>query len=261
MQSREYKTLLVASDAGVARLTLNRPERRNAIGTQMVNELVWALDDAKDDDAVRCVVITGAGNAFCAGGDFQQMAAGSQAGELPFKGDYKDLLLRLWRSEKPVIARVNGHALGGGLGLVAACTFAVAASDAKLGTPEIKVGLFPFMIMAVLERLMGRRALVEMMLSGRHLSGDEAARLGLVNKSVPPESLDAAVAEYTAMISAKSPSTVRLGLAALADTEELGLDQKLPILEQRLHQCLATEDAREGLMAFLEKREPRWSGR
>lgn len=260
MQAREYKTLLAESDAGVARITLNRPERRNAIGSQMVNELLWALGDAHADDAVRSVVITGAGNAFCAGGDFQQMTAGSEAGELPFKGDYKDLLLALWRSEKPVIARVNGHAMGGGLGLVAACTFAVAASDAKLGTPEIKVGLFPFMIMAVLERVMGRRALVEMMLSGRHLSGDEAARLGLVNRAVPAESLDAAVAEYTTMVATKSPSTMRLGLAALRDTEELGLDAKLPVLEQRLHQCLSTDDAREGLMAFLEKREPKWTG-
>ncbi|MBK9000006.1 MAG: enoyl-CoA hydratase/isomerase family protein [Myxococcales bacterium] len=261
MEARDYKVLLVTSESGVAKLVLNRPERRNAIGTQMVNELCWALDDARDDAAVRSIVITGAGSSFCAGGDFQQMTAGAEAGELPFKGDYKDLLLRLWRSPKPVIARVNGHAMGGGLGLVAACTFAVAASDAKLGTPEVKVGLFPFMILAVLERVMGRRALTEMMLSGRHLSGDEAARLGLVNKAVPEDSLDAAVAEYTDMIGQKSPSTVRLGLAALADTEDLGLDEKLPILEQRLHECLATDDAREGLMAFLQKRQPNWTGR
>lgn len=261
MEARDYKALLVTSEGGVAKLTLNRPERRNAIGTQMVNELLWALDDAGRDPEVRSVVITGAGSSFCAGGDFQQMTAGAEAGELPFKGDYKDLLRCLWRAEKPVIARVNGHAMGGGLGLVAACTFAVAASDAKLGTPEIKVGLFPFMIMAVLERVMGRRALTEMMLSGRHLSGEEAARLGLVNKAVPADSLDAAVKEYTDMIAQKSPSTVRLGLAALRDTEELGLDEKLPMLEQRLHECLATDDAREGLMAFLEKREPKWTGR
>lgn len=261
MEARAYQTLLVSSEGGVARLVLNRPERRNAIGTQMVNELCWALEDAAADDAVRSVVITGAGNAFCAGGDFQQMTAGAEAGELPFKGDYKDLLLRLWRSDKPVVARVNGHAMGGGLGLVAACTFAVAANDAKLATPEIKVGLFPFMILALLERLVPRRALVEMMLSGRTLSGDEAAKLGLVNKAVPADSLDAAVKEYTDLVASRSPSTVRLGLRALRDTEELSLDEKLPILEQRLHECLATDDAREGLMAFLQKREPKWTGR
>jgi cyclohexa-1,5-dienecarbonyl-CoA hydratase len=261
MQARDYKTLLVSTEGSVATLTLNRPERRNAIGVQMVNELVWALSDAHDDPAVRSIVLTGAGNTFCAGGDFQQMTSGAEAGELPFKGDYKDLLLAIWRATKPVVARVNGHALGGGLGLVAAATFAVASTDAKLGTPEVNVGLFPFMIMAVLERVMGRRALTEMMLSGQRLSAEEAVRVGLVNRAVAPDALDAAVRGYTDMIASKSPSAIRLGLEALRDTEELRLDEKLPILNDRLGRCLATEDAREGLMAFLEKREPRWTGR
>src|SRR5688572_29423320 len=161
MIERPYETILALETDGVARLTLNRPDRRNAIGTQMVNELLWALEDAMTAESVRSIVLTGAGNTFCAGGDFQQMTSGG--GGLATKGDYKDLLLALWRAQKPVIARVNGHAMGGGLGLVAASTFAIAASDAKLGTPEINVGLFPFMIMAVLERVMGRRALIEMM--------------------------------------------------------------------------------------------------
>jgi enoyl-CoA hydratase/carnithine racemase len=261
METRAYRTIEVKAEGGVATLTLNRPERRNAIGTQMVNELLWALSDAKRDDAVRSIVLTGAGQAFCAGGDFQQMTGGSDDEALPPKGDYKDLLLALWRTEKPVIARVNGHAMGGGLGLVAASTFAVASTDAKLGTPEINVGLFPFMIMAVLERVMGRRALVEMMISGKRLSADDAARVGLVNRAVLPEELDAAVAEYTSMVASKSPSTLRLGLTALADTEELRLEEKLPILSERLGACLGTDDAREGLMAFLEKRSPNWTGR
>ena len=260
MQVREYKTLLVTSEGTVATLTLNRPERRNAIGVQMVNELNWALADAHQDEAVRSIVITGAGSTFCAGGDFQQMTAGAEAGELPFKGDYKDLLLALWRTTKPVIARVNGHAMGGGLGLVAASTFAVASTEAKLGTPEVNVGLFPFMILAVLERVMGRRALLEMMLSGKRLSAEEAARVGLVNQAVGPDALDGAVKSYTDMIASKSGSTVRLGLEALGDTDELGMEAKLPILSERLGRCLSTDDAREGLMAFLEKREPRWTG-
>lgn len=261
MEARPYQTVLVASEDGVATLTLNRPERRNAIGVQMVNELLWALSDAWADDAVRSVVLTGAGSTFCAGGDFQQMTGASEADALPPKGDYQDLLLALWRAPKPVIARVNGHAMGGGLGLVAATTFAVAATDAKLGTPEINVGLFPFMIMAVLERVMGRRALVEMMVSGQRLSAGEAAAVGLINRAVAPEALDGAVKEYTDMIASKSPSTLRLGLAALAESEELGLEEKLPILGKRLGECLATDDAREGLMAFLEKRTPRWTGK
>src|SRR5690606_23087994 len=121
---------------GALWITLNRPDKRNAIGPQMVNELLWALSDAGQDASVRSIVLTGAGNAFCAGGDFSQMTGGADASELPPKGDYKDLLLALWRPEKPVISRVNGHAMGGGLGIVAASTFAIASTDAKLGTPE-----------------------------------------------------------------------------------------------------------------------------
>ena len=261
MEQRTYETILVTLGDGVATVTLNRPERRNAIGPAMVNELLYALEDAHRAESVRSIVITGAGQAFSAGGDFSHMSGGSDAPKLPPKGDYKDLLLALWRTTKPVIARVNGHALGGGLGLVAASTFAVASTDAKLGTPEINVGLFPFMILAVLERVMSRRRLVEMLLSGGRLTAEEAAAAGLVNRAVKPSELDDAVAGYTRMVGSKSPLTVRLGLEALRDSDELSLDEKLPLLSDRLIQCLGTEDAREGLTAFFQKREPQWTGR
>jgi enoyl-CoA hydratase/carnithine racemase len=261
MQERAYQTISVAEADGVATITLNRPERRNAIGTQMTNELLYALEDATSAESVRSIVLTGAGKAFCAGGDFGQMTSGASEGELPFKGDYKDLLVALFYAQKPVIARVNGHAMGGGLGLCAASTFAVASTEAKLGTPEVNVGLFPFMILAVLERVMPRRRLIEMMLGGERLSAEEAAAAGLVNRAVPPGELDAAVKHYTELVASKSPSTVRLGLAALRDTDGLGFKEKLPTLSERLGQCLATDDAREGLMAFFEKREPKWTGK
>jgi len=260
---RKFHTLLVAEDQGILTVTFNRPDRRNAIGPLMVNELLYALEDAQADEAVRAIVLTGAGKAFCAGGDFGQMSGGAVEGEqeLPPKGDYHDLLLAMLACEKPLIAKVNGHALGGGIGIVAACTFAVASNQAKLGTPEIKVGLFPFMIMAVLERVMTRRRLIEMMVFGEKMTGQAAVDAGLVNKVVPPEELDATTAHYTGAVLAASPSTLKLGLRAMRDTEGLEMDERLKILSGRLVECLATEDAQEGLMAFFQKRDPVWKGR
>jgi enoyl-CoA hydratase/carnithine racemase len=257
----EYQRLVVAREGARVTITLSYPERRNAIGPLMTNELLYALEEAREDAGVRVIVLTGAGKAFCAGGDFAQMSGGVDAPTRPPNGDYADLLLALWKSDKPVIARVNGHAMGGGLGLVAASTFAVASSEAKLGTPEIDVGLFPMMIMAVLSRLMPRRRLVEMMLLGQKLSAEEARSAGIVGRVVPPEGLDAAVAEMAAGVTSKSPVTTRLGLRALGDSEDLDLEKALPLLRERLGQCLGTDDAREGLMAFLEKRPPVWTGR
>lgn len=261
MTARAYTVVQAASSGGVLRLTLNNPWRKNAIGPVMVNELLHAIEAGLADEAVRCVVLTGAGDAFCAGGDFAQMAGAEGANAVEPKGDYADLLLAFANSSKPIVARVNGHALGGGLGLVAASHFAIAARGAKLGTPEINVGLFPMMIMAVLQRHVSRRKLLEMMLLGQRLDAEEAVRCGLLNRAVEPDALDAAVDEVTSTIAGKSPIAVRLGLEAFAAQDDLDLESALPLLRERLAGCLATDDAREGLMAFLEKRQPRWSGK
>jgi enoyl-CoA hydratase/carnithine racemase len=260
MQARPYKTLLITIDARVATVTLNRPERRNALGAQMTNELLYALEDAAADDAVRCTVLTGAGSAFCAGADLGQLSGQQDALELPLKGGYDDLLRIMARTTKPIVARVNGHALGGGLGLVAASTLAIASTEAQLGAPEVKLGLFPFMIYAVLARVMPRRRLLEMLLCGERLSAEDAAQAGLVNRAVPPADLDAAVKVVTDRITAASPSAVQLGLTAVNEVDGLPLEEQLPILARRLVDCLATPDAREGLSAFLQKRTPEWTG-
>lgn len=261
MTERKYSTLRVERGEDRTTITLDRAERRNAIGPQMVNELLYAFQDAFDEPPTRTIVLAGAGKAFCAGGDFSQMTGGSDEAALPPKGDYVDLLKAMVRSPKPIVARVHGHAMGGGLGLVAASTFAVAAEEAKLGTPEINVGLFPMMIMAVLARIVPRRKLLEMMLLGERLSARDALELGLVNRVTPASELDAAVESICAGIASKSPMTVRLGLQAYADQADLALDEALPMLRERLGACLATEDAVEGLTAFMQKRAPQWKGR
>jgi len=259
---RAYTMIQVAAEGGIAMLMLSNPARKNAIGPAMVNELLHALEDANADAEVRAIVLTGAGDTFCAGGDFSQMTGAAAGGDaLPHKGDYADLLLAMLNSPKPIVARVNGHAMGGGLGLVAASHFAVAARGAKLGTPEINVGLFPMMIMAVLQRVMPRRRLLEMMLLGERLGADDAVVAGLVGRAVGADELDREVARITDGLKAKSPVAMRLGLEAFAAQDDLDLEAALPLLRARLAGCLATDDAREGLMAFLEKRPPKWTGR
>lgn len=261
MSSFSYSTILVTDDGPTRTLTLNNPARKNAIGPVMVNELLWALGDAVENTHLRAIVLTGAGDAFCAGGDFGQMTGAAGTSDLPPKGDYADLLLALVNCTKPVVARVNGHAMGGGLGLVAAAHFAIGARGAKLGTPEINVGLFPMMIMAVLQRVMPRRKLLAMMLLGERMEADEAVHCGLLGKAVDAPDLDPAVRHVTDAIASKSPVAVRLGLQALAAQDDLDLETALPLLRERLAGALATDDAREGLMAFLEKRTPKWTGR
>lgn len=261
MTARPYRVITAAVDGSRAVLTMNNPTRKNAIGPRMMNELLWALSDAEAHDDVRSIVLTGAGDAFCAGGDFAEIQSGAGEEELLRKGDFVDLLLAILRSAKPVVARVNGVAMGGGIGLVAACHFAIAADTVKVATPEINVGLFPMMIMAVLARVVPRRKLMEMMLLGERMTPEEAKDAGLFGQVVPLGELDAAVKTLTDKLATKSPLTMRLGLEAYAAQDDMSVDHALPMLRERLGQCLATEDAREGLTAFLEKRSPVWRGR
>jgi enoyl-CoA hydratase/carnithine racemase len=257
-----YSTIHHTADGHVSTITLNRPERKNALGPEMVNELLYALEAAVNDQNVRVIVLAGNGKAFCTGGDLGQMAAGGATqGALPLKGDYADLLLALVRMPKPVVARVQGPALGGGLGLVAACTLAVASTHAQLGTPEVSLGLFPMMVMAVLARNMPRKAMLEMMLLGQKLSAEEGLRFGLLNRVVPPERLDTEVRTLAEQLAQRSPVATARGLAAYAKLGDVALAEALPQLRDELYALLTTEDAREGLMAFMEKRAPRWTGR
>lgn len=263
MDARSFRTIRVEAEGPVATIVLNKPERKNPLGPEMVNELVWAMDDARDDAAIRVVVITGAGSAFSAGGDLKQMSGGADgSGEpLPHRGDYVDLLLRFPTLGKPTIARVPGVAMGGGLGIVASCDFAIACESAVLGTPEIHRGLFPMMIMAVLRRVVSRRRLMELMLLGEKIGAREAEAMELVSRAVPDAELDAAVKELAAKLADRSPTAMRMGLAAFHAQADRDLASALPMLRDQLVAILGTEDAREGLMAFVEKRAPTWTGR
>ena len=257
-----YQTIHYATEGLIATITLNRPERKNALNGEMVNELLYALDAALVDIKVHAIVIAANGKAFSAGGDLGQMSGGNASGaELPMKGDYSDLLLALTRATKPVIAKVQGAAMGGVFGLVAACSLAVMSTDAQLGTPEINVGLWPMMIMALLARTMPRRPLLEMMLLAQKLSAEDALRLSLVNRVVPPERLEIEVKTMAEQLAQKSPTAITRGLTAYAKMGDMALAEALPWLRDQLYELLATEDAREGLMAFMEKRAPRWTGR
>ena len=259
MEDRGYGAITVSLDGHVATVTLNNPERKNALSPRMVNELLYALDDARDNPTVRVIVLTGAGESFCAGGDLKQMAGDGP--ELERRGDFDDLLLRFTGLGKPLVAAVRGYAMGGGLGLVAAADFAIAAEDATLGTPEIKRGLFPMMIMAQLQRVMPRRALMNMMLLGEKMTAREALALGLLSHVVSPAELDAKVAEVAGKLAAQSPTAMRMGLSAFHHQADLPIQEAVPHLRDQLYALLKTEDAKEGLMAFFQKRAPVWKGR
>lgn len=261
-QRAEYRHVIVDVKEHIAHITMNRKERKNALSPALTNELIWALDDARDDPKVRVVVLAGAGNAFCAGADLSQMSGATEE-EMPLAahGDFADLLLRFPGLHKPVIAKVQGPALGGGLGLVASCPFAVAAESALLGTPEILRGLFPMQIMAVLEPLVPRRKLTEMMLLGQTVSAATAAEWGLVTHVVPDAELPHAVDELARALAERSPTAMRMGLEAFHAQTGKPLAESLPYLRGKLMELLSKEDAIEGLSSFLQKRAPVWTGR
>jgi enoyl-CoA hydratase/carnithine racemase len=256
------EVLLAVAD-GVATVTVNRPERRNALSWSVIAELRAVLASVRDDDAVRVVVLTGAGDkAFCAGADLGGMADGAGFLELhEGRGGLAELFLDLWALGKPTIARVRGYALAGGMGLALACDFVVAADDAQFGTPEIDVGLWPFMITVPLVRSMPPKKVLELMLTGRRVGAEEAERIGFVNRVVPVDGLDAAVAELAGALAAKAPASVKLGRDSFYAVWDKAAADALAYLHPMLTVTTLTEDAQEGIAAFSEKRPPVWRGR
>lgn len=246
------------------RLTINRPDQRNAIDDRVVGGLLSGLERSALDDSVRCVVLTGVGDrAFSAGGDLASTMSQSEgpARQHDSRGRIGDLLVAMAKHPLPVVARVNGAALAGGFGLVLACDLAVAADDIEVGTPEIDLGLWPFMISAVMARNIPRKIATEMMLTGRRLPAAEAARWGMLNRVVPRPQLDETVDGLIEELSSKSPLALRLGKESFYRAQDMGFEESLAYLNAMLSVDLQSEDVVEGVSAFLQKREPEWKGR
>lgn len=245
-----------------ATLTIDDPERRNPMSLVTMAELARRIEEAAADPEIRVIVITGAGDkAFSAGGDLSGRFVDEPLADHDARGALADLFRAIRRCGKPVIARVNGHAIAGGFGLAAACDIVIAVDEATFGTPEIKVGLWPMMITAVLQRLIPQRAAFELMATGRRIDADEAMRLGVVSRVVPTAELDAAVDETINGLLAVSPAVLAIGKDAFYATEDLPLDAALDYLHTGLTAVAMTDDAAEGVAAFGEKRDPEWRGR
>jgi enoyl-CoA hydratase len=248
---------------GVATVTLNNPEKRNMLSGQMLTELVDAMKAARDSEDVRAVVLTGAGEkVFCAGADL-----GGFAAEVPLvqKHFATDLFLEFFRLMprlgKPSLCAANGHVLAGGMGLALSCDLVIAKEGATFGTPEINVGAFPYMIMAIIYRNVPRKKVNEMMLLGERLSAEQAVEYGLANRVVPAAEFDDAVADWAAKLASKSPVLMRLGHDAMYRQQDMAVDDALEFLRSQLSLTFTTEDIVEGVSAFFEKRDPQWKGR
>lgn len=259
----EPKVLYGVTAAGVARVTLNDPERRNALSAELLQELCAALERARDDPAVRCVVLaSGHPRVFSAGADLQDFV-----GERPLAerhdgaGGFVRVFELIGTLGKPTICAVDGTALGGAVGVVLACDLVVASTAASFGTPELGVGAFPFMVMALLYRNVGRKRASELLLLGERISAEAAMEAGIVNRVVEPGELEAAVEGWAARLAAAAPLALRMGKDAMHRQMDMPLLDALEYLRAQLAIAMSSDDLREGVEAFFEHREPRWTGR
>lgn len=254
---------LIASQQGhVLTLTINRPAKRNALNEAVMLEMTEVLAGVKLDGDVRAVVLTGSGDkAFCAGADLggeESVFGPSHARPTTV---FADLLRTAWRLPIPLIARVNGYCLAGGMGLLAVCDMAVASSEARFGLPEVKVGLFPMQVAALMQKMIPPRTFAQMCFTGEMIGADAAFEFGLVNTVVQPDLLDSKVELLVSRVIDKSPTGIRLGKHALRQINDMSVDEALAYMEGQVSLLPLTEDAQEGLAAFREKRDPQWTGK
>jgi enoyl-CoA hydratase len=254
--------VLLDLDGHVATVTLNRPEQRNPLSATMLRDLASAFRWCRAEPEVRVVVLTGAGRVFCAGADLTSFNGEMSALERYRSRDlFVDLFTLMAELGKPVVGRINGHALAGGLGLACACDILVAVDTATFGTPEINVGIWPMMIQAILSRNIPRKVLLEMEMLGERWTAVQLQTLGVINRVVPHEQLDSSVREIADTLARKSPVALRLGRDSFYRQEDMDFRAALHYLHSQFLLVSETEDSREGIKAFFEKREPDFKGR
>ena len=248
--------LLYSVENYIATLTINRPEKRNALSAETIDLFLAALDSAGNDDDVRVVFITGAGEkAFCSGADLSGKPGGAGTSR------YADLITRIYRFPKPTVAGVKGYCLAGGMGVMLACDIVIGRDDAQFGTPEVNVGLWPMMIGALIYRNMLPKHATPMIMLGERFGVDEAYRMGFVSMVVDSADYEDRIADVTAKLAQKSPIGMRLGKQAFAAVADMPFEEAVQYLSTQLTAVSETEDAKEGIAAFLEKRRPNFVGR
>jgi enoyl-CoA hydratase/carnithine racemase len=245
-------------------IEMNDPESRNSLSQDMCITLINTLKGAEADNEVHVILLTGAGNAFCAGGNLKEFSRYQEklASVIHKEGEATTKLFQtLTGLKKPVIGAVNGHALGGGLGLVAACHYTVASSNAKLGTTEIKLGLFPLVILPIIIEAIGSKKALEISFTGEIFKADKAKEYGLVNKVVPPEQVMDEALTFAKMLASASPLALKIGLDCFVNTRDMEMNKKLDYANTLRVISFLSDDVKEGAEAFLEKRQPVWKGR
>jgi len=259
-----YETIRYDVAGNVATIALDEPETRNALSDQVLDELIAAFEAARADADARCVVLTSTHDkVFSSGGNLAGFSADVPLirKHLETGARFPRLFRTIGELGKPTLCAANGHVLAGALGLALACDLIVAREDARFGTPEINVGVFPFMIMALIYRNVGRKKTNELLLLGEQIAATEAERIGIVNRVVPAAEFDAAVQDWAERLAAKSPLLMRLGKDAMYRQQDMAFADALEYLQAQLSLAFSTEDIQEGVKAFFEKRDPVWTGR